>query len=256
MHVLLVASRYIYVAITAVSFLPVHVVAESGRTGGSGLGSLTRGRRLLIQPGTDRTPCVRYCACWRNQHESTQRSASGFQPNRSTCVSFDSLAEVATHLRGDPLSGTSLCLRNKCGDRLKLLYWDEDGYVIVYKRLEADARFPRSLDVPQRHYPRADLLMLLDGVDLATVRRSRHYRRWPPCSQPDISAAFLSFPLCNGTFFRHHVRTGYANGCPTSSPADLPRLDHLPDDPALKQMIGELLVTLDAQRDRERYNIT
>jgi transposase len=41
----------------------------------------------------------------------------------------------------------------------------------------------------------------------------------------------------------------------TPSPlADLPRLDNLPDDPALlKQMIGELLVTLDAQkRDREQ----
>ena len=96
--------------------------------------------------------------------------------------SFDSLAEVVrTHLRGDPLSGHLFVFRNKCGDRLKLLYWDEDGYVIVYKRLEAGCfRFPVvAADVPSVAIRAADLLMLLDGVDLATVRRGRRYRRQP-----------------------------------------------------------------------------
>ena len=96
--------------------------------------------------------------------------------------SFDSLAEVVrTHLRGDPLSGHLFVFRNKCGDRLKLLYWDADGYVIVYKRLEAGCfRFPVvAADVPSVAIRAADLLMLLDGVDLATVRRGRRYRRQP-----------------------------------------------------------------------------
>jgi hypothetical protein len=52
--------------------------------------------------------------------------------------SFDGLAEqVRQHLNNDPLSGHIFVFRNKRGDRVKLLYWDEDGYVIVYKRLEA-----------------------------------------------------------------------------------------------------------------------
>src|SRR6266480_559941 len=51
--------------------------------------------------------------------------------------SFDGLAEqVRQHLHNDPLSGHVFVFRNKRGDRVKLLYWDEDGYVIVYKRLE------------------------------------------------------------------------------------------------------------------------
>jgi hypothetical protein len=56
--------------------------------------------------------------------------------------SFDSLAEqVRQHLHNDPLSGHLFVFRNKRGDRVKLLYWDEDGFVIVYKRLE-EGTFP------------------------------------------------------------------------------------------------------------------
>ena len=51
--------------------------------------------------------------------------------------SFDALAEqVRQHLLADPLSGHLFVFRNKRADRVKLLYWDEDGFVIVYKRLE------------------------------------------------------------------------------------------------------------------------
>jgi transposase len=52
--------------------------------------------------------------------------------------SFDGLAElVRQHLQADPLSGQLFVFRNKRSDRIKLLYWDEDGFVILYRRLEA-----------------------------------------------------------------------------------------------------------------------
>jgi transposase len=92
--------------------------------------------------------------------------------------SFDSLAEVVRQqLRGDPLSGHLFVFRNRRADRVKLLYWDNDGYAIWYKRLEVGTfRFPASADrrVAMRA---ADLQMLLDGVDLNSVKRSRRYRR-------------------------------------------------------------------------------
>src|ERR1700730_14678389 len=53
--------------------------------------------------------------------------------------SFDGLAEqVRQHLSYDPLSGHVFVFRYKRGDRVKLLYWDEGGFVIVYKKQESD----------------------------------------------------------------------------------------------------------------------
>ncbi len=61
--------------------------------------------------------------------------------------SFDTLAEVVRqHLHHDPLSGHVFVFRNKRSDRVKLLYWDEDGFVIVSKRLEQGTfHFPQAV---------------------------------------------------------------------------------------------------------------
>jgi transposase len=95
--------------------------------------------------------------------------------------SFDSLAEVVRQqLHGDPLSGQLFVFRNQRGDRVKLLYWDEDGYVIVYKRLEAGTfRFPQA-EAAGVEIRAADLQMLLDGVDFSKVKRQRRYQRPVP----------------------------------------------------------------------------
>jgi transposase len=92
--------------------------------------------------------------------------------------SFDSLAElVRQHLAADPLSGQLFVFRNQRADRVKLLYWDEDGFVIVYKRLELGTfRFPAATAAGVE-IRAADLQMLLDGVDLDRVQRRRRYRR-------------------------------------------------------------------------------
>lgn len=94
--------------------------------------------------------------------------------------SFDGLALlVRTFLGADPLSGHLFVFRNKRGDRLKLLYWDTDGLAIWYKRLEQGTfRFPPASAAGHGVEIRAaDLTMLLDGVDLGSVKRQRRYRR-------------------------------------------------------------------------------
>jgi transposase len=97
--------------------------------------------------------------------------------------SFDTLAEVVRQqLQLDPLSGQLFVFANKRADRVKLLYWDEDGFVILYKRLEGGTfHLPRA-DAPRATLRAADLQMLLDGVDLESVRRSRRYHRPAPNS--------------------------------------------------------------------------
>jgi len=94
--------------------------------------------------------------------------------------SFDGLAQMVREFLGaDPLSGHLFVFRSKRGDRLKLLYWDTDGLAIWYKRLERGSfRFPAApADGQGIEIRAADLTMLLDGVDLGSVKRQPRYRR-------------------------------------------------------------------------------
>jgi len=104
--------------------------------------------------------------------------------------SFDTLAAlVQTALGQDALSGDLFVFRSRRGDRIKLLYWDEDGYALWYKRLEEG-----SFVLPVADGKRAavgthglvlrpaELAMLLDGIDLSNARRQRRYQR--PAAAP------------------------------------------------------------------------
>jgi transposase len=94
---------------------------------------------------------------------------------------FDGLSHlVQSVLREDPLSGHLFVFRNRRGDRVKLLLWDSDGFLIVYKRLEKGTfRFPAPSDVDATSVAvnATDLIMLLDGVDLQSVKRRPRYVR-------------------------------------------------------------------------------
>lgn len=102
---------------------------------------------------------------------------------------FDRLAERAALVTGqDPLSGHLFLFRGRGGDRLKILYWDRDGYALWYKRLEEGVfKLPRiapggdgkSASVELRG---SELAMILDGIDLSSVKRGKRYRR------PNINA--------------------------------------------------------------------
>ena len=94
--------------------------------------------------------------------------------------SFDRLAaEERDQLLLDPLSGHVFVFRNKRADRIKLLYWDEDGYVIVYKRLEEGVFTWPAVAAGQTSVllRAAELAMLLDGIDWSKAQRSRRYHR-------------------------------------------------------------------------------
>jgi transposase len=94
---------------------------------------------------------------------------------------FDGLANlVQSVLQEDPLSGHLFVFRNRRGDRVKLLLWDADGFLIVYKRLEKGTfRFPVASEAEATSVTikATDLIMLLAGVDLETVKRRPRYVR-------------------------------------------------------------------------------
>lgn len=79
---------------------------------------------------------------------------------------FDGLAAAAQeHLRQDPCSGAVFAFRGKRGDRVKLLWWDGQGFCLLYKRLER-GRFPWPSPADGMvHLTPAQLSMLLEGID-------------------------------------------------------------------------------------------
>jgi transposase len=95
--------------------------------------------------------------------------------------SFDGLSALGRQALGDdPLSGHWFVFRNRTGDRLKILAWEEDGWCLWYKRLEQGVfRFPIAADDGSLRVEvrAAELAMLLDGVVLEKVQRRKRYHR-------------------------------------------------------------------------------
>jgi transposase len=94
--------------------------------------------------------------------------------------SFDSLMGLAQEtFNQDPLSGHLFLFFNRRRDRVKILFWDQDGFCIWYKRLEAGAF---QLPVPTKgergvELSCSQLNRLLGGFDLKNGRRRKRYRR-------------------------------------------------------------------------------
>jgi transposase len=65
-------------------------------------------------------------------------------------------------------------------DRLKILYWDRDGFAIWSKRLEEGTYavpLADSADEHRREITAQELAALLSGIDLSTAKRRKRYRR-------------------------------------------------------------------------------
>jgi transposase len=89
---------------------------------------------------------------------------------------FDSLAALVKDFLGqDPLSGHLFLFIGRARDRLKILYWDADGFALWYKRLEEGTfRLPAaSPDAASVELKASELAMLLEGIDLRSLRRRK-----------------------------------------------------------------------------------
>ncbi len=91
---------------------------------------------------------------------------------------FDGLsALVSGQLKHDPLSGELFIFVGRRRDRVKLLYWDRDGLALWYKRLEQGTFHLPTAGAASVELSRAELGMLLEGLELAGVRRRPRYQR-------------------------------------------------------------------------------
>ncbi len=94
--------------------------------------------------------------------------------------SFDGLAAfVKNGFQKNPLDGTLFVFINRTADRLKILYWNGDGYALWYKRLEEGRfRLPVTLSGggrPAAFVTAAQLAMLLEGIEPVVVKQRKRF---------------------------------------------------------------------------------
>ena len=95
--------------------------------------------------------------------------------------SFDSLhALVREHLELDAFAGHLFVFASRRRDRIKILYWDRDGFALWSKRLEQGTYavpFEDDAGARRREITAQELGALLSGIDLPSAARRKRYRR-------------------------------------------------------------------------------
>jgi transposase len=92
--------------------------------------------------------------------------------------SFDGLAALAKGaLQLDPFSGHLFVFANRRRDRIKVLYWDRDGFAVWAKRLERGTYKIPATTAGRVEMTAAELAALLAGIDLDSARRRPRYAR-------------------------------------------------------------------------------
>ena len=91
--------------------------------------------------------------------------------------SYDGLsALVKSRLRENPLSGELFVFINRKRTQMKILYFDRSGYCIWSKRLEQGRFQGQAGSEEKRRLEWTDLKLILEGIDLRSVRHFKRYR--------------------------------------------------------------------------------
>ena len=85
--------------------------------------------------------------------------------------SFDGLSSLIQEvLKENPLSSQLFVFRNKLEDKIKLIWWDRNGFIIYYKRLEKGRfKYPK-LNQVCLELTELELKLLLDGIDFTRLK--------------------------------------------------------------------------------------
>ena len=103
-------------------------------------------------------------------------------------MAFDGISGLVTsHFGLSPLNGHLFVFFSRRRDRMKILFWDLDGYVLYYKRLERGT-FSWISDFelgPTKEIFASDFALVLAGINPCDVKRTRRFVRKPT---PTINA--------------------------------------------------------------------
>lgn len=90
------------------------------------------------------------------------------------------VALTESALKQDPLSGSLFVFVNRRRDRIKILYWGQAGFCIWYQQLQKGTyQLPDEQSLEEREtieVTRSQLSLILDGIDLSSVRQRRRFQ--------------------------------------------------------------------------------
>src|ERR1700752_1697280 len=94
--------------------------------------------------------------------------------------SFDGLHALVTGaMKLDAFAGHLFVFANRRKDRVKILYWDRDGFAVWATRLEEGAyAMPfAEEEEPRREFSSQEWCALLSGIDRSIAHRRKRYQR-------------------------------------------------------------------------------
>lgn len=90
---------------------------------------------------------------------------------------IDGLAILAEQVMGlDPFANNLFVFCNRQRDKLKVLYWDRNGFCLCYKRLERERfKWPKQFSDEQMCISQESLRWLLEGIDIEQIQRHKPF---------------------------------------------------------------------------------
>jgi transposase len=88
-------------------------------------------------------------------------------------------ALVKQQLRDDPLNGALYVFVNRRCTQMKCLYFEDGGYCLWAKRLEQGKFRVRFDGVDKARIELSTLKLLIDGIDVDSLRRFKRYKHRP-----------------------------------------------------------------------------
>jgi len=93
--------------------------------------------------------------------------------------SFDGLCGVIqSQIKLSATSGEVFIFINKRRNQIKLLHWEQGGFILYYKRLEQGTfEIPKiNYDTESCYLEWAQLVMMVEGISLKNIRRRKRFK--------------------------------------------------------------------------------
>ena len=93
--------------------------------------------------------------------------------------SIDGLSSIVEqNFNLSPLSDAIFVFHNRHCDKIKMLYWDGDGFYLLYKRIECSKfHFPTVIDSDKYTVTNEELNWLLHGLQIENIHKYEKLRK-------------------------------------------------------------------------------